>query len=634
MAVKFGSVRGPQVLSLYLIGMIAIFVGERLIQGETTTRWVVSGLGLLATVVACLSYLVAWFGSTDMARRVERLAFAFSLLGLLAIALYILSTDLVLGPKPVTKTAEEALSLRQLLEVAWLVTLVCAVLPLLFIQWSLSSMAQGRGVEYQRVQTSTTAALSLAMLLCILFFVNAIVKKKDVFSDLSYFKTTSPSDSTKEMIAGLDREVEALLFFPHANEVLAEIESYFDELASESDKFRFRQIDRAMEPKLAEKYRVSKEGTVVLVRGSSNKKLEIADNLDSAKRKLKKLDQEFQNTFLALSFDKETIYLVTGHGERTQSQVEGDNRPRIKTLRSRLEAANFTVKQLDAVSGLSNEIPQDAAMLLWMGPMAPMFPGSQKTITDYLDRGGRMLLTLDPESEHQPQDVLQYLGLTFEPNMVVGPYYIKVKRNSSDVYNLVTNQFSSHAASSNVSRYSRELPVVMPTVGHFEKAKSATKNRITFLVRSLPKSYVDKDGNFERSDQEKFGVYQLAAAVSRKVKDDSNKTIAKEAKSTDKKESSEEKEMRVAVFADADVFADTFYGFKGNSLLLADIMGWLMDSKRVGGATQSEEDIPIQHTQREDVIWFYGTVFAVPLLILGFGVITRWGRGRKQRASS
>jgi hypothetical protein len=46
----------------------------------------------------------------------------------------------------------------------------------------------------------------------------------------------------------------------------------------------------------------------------------------------------------------------------------------------------------------------------------------------------------------------------------------------------------------------------------------------------------------------------------------------------------------------------------------------------------SEEDHKIKHTRDEDVYWFYATVFAVPMLILGVGVGTRWGRGRRRRA--
>jgi hypothetical protein len=95
----------------------------------------------------------------------------------------------------------------------------------------------------------------------------------------------------------------------------------------------------------------------------------------------------------------------------------------------------------------------------------------------------------------------------------------------------------------------------------------------------------------------------------------------------------------VVVLADTDVFADDYLGLirvgpagdPPNLILLADILKWLLEEKQIGGVSTSEEDVKIAHTRAEDVIWFYATVFAVPLIILGAGAGTRWGRGRKRR---
>ena len=38
----FGVLHGPHLLVGYLLGLVLVFVGERLIGGQTTTRWVVS----------------------------------------------------------------------------------------------------------------------------------------------------------------------------------------------------------------------------------------------------------------------------------------------------------------------------------------------------------------------------------------------------------------------------------------------------------------------------------------------------------------------------------------------------------------------------------------------------------------
>ena len=44
-----------------------------------------------------------------------------------------------------------------------------------------------------------------------------------------------------------------------------------------------------------------------------------------------------------------------------------------------------------------------------------------------------------------------------------------------------------------------------------------------------------------------------------------------------------------------------------------------------------EEDVRIMHTKEEDVVWFYTTIFAVPLFILGMGVVYNRYRLRQTR---
>ncbi len=656
MAVRTGSTRGALTVALYGLGLITCFVGERLIGGQGTARWIISGVGAVLCLGSSAALLLAYLGASASEKKVERLAFFLSLLGLVALVLYLMGSDLVMGPAPVSRLNAHGPSIRQVLGVIWPVLLVISVLPLLFLQWSLGSMAKGEGLEMARVRASVTGGATLGILLCSLFLINAATNEKDKFVDLSYFKTTTPSSASRALVEGLDEDTQALLFFPVANDVLAEVEPYFKQLASLSKHFSYKQVDRAMEPGLAEKYRVTREGTIVLERGGSNRKIDLGDDLEGAKRKLKKLDHEFQNTLLKLSFKREVIYLVSGHGERGSSRVAGDQRSRMTILKRGLEQSNFTVKTLDALGGLSQAVPDDAAMLLWVGPAASLFPGELQALESYLDRGGRMLLLLDPEEKTQPDDLLKFIGLKFDGTRLAHDKYFLpsgASRTAADRYNLVTNKFSSHPATNNNSKYSRELPVAMPTVGSLERAEHpAHKNRITFLVRSLPNTWADKDGDAQRSKDEALKVFQLAAAVSRKIsspkpkgKKESTKSEskAKDKKGADRKESDStgkqdkkqsvetKEEMRVAVFADADIFSDDFIKFRGNGYLLLDVFQWLLDERRVASNTSSEEDVKVKHTHDEDVWWFYSTVFAVPLFILALGFFTGWGRGRKRR---
>jgi hypothetical protein len=649
----FGVLHGPHLLVGYLLGLVLVFVGERLIGGQATTRWVVSGIGAFAVLVTYKLWAIAWRRTDGERRRIEGLAALLSFGGVLALVLYVLGSDLVMGPAPVTRVRDGGIGLRQLLAVAWPVLMTLCVLPLIFVQVSAASMPRGRGVEASRVRASALSGAMTASLLCTLFLINAIATRKDINKDLSYFKTTTPSDTTREMITGLDSDTQAILFFPEYNDVFQEVHPYFKELDGLSQRLTVSRVDRALEPGLAKEHRASQDGAVMLVRGKARQKINVGTSMDRAKRNLKKLDSEVQKAFLKLNRKKQTVYMITGHGERGPDRMEGDNRSKLGELKKILRLNNLTVKNLGPVEGLASRVPGDAAMVLWTDPTRPLFPGESDSIKAYLDKGGRMLVTLDPESPGAPAELLEYLGLRFSTDSLGHDHkYIPLSRSPADRYNLVTNAFSHHGATSVVSRYSRHLPVLFPKAGSLNKA-GKTDKKVTFIVRSLAMTWADKNADFTRSDDEKPGVFNLAAAVSKKIKvpkkpEEEKKEVKKEEKDKKKKDKKKDKkkkkddtpEMRVVVFADTDLFADDYLGLirvgpagdPPNLILLADILKWLLEEKQIGGVSTSEEDVKIAHTRAEDVIWFYATVFAVPLIILGAGAGTRWGRGRKRRA--
>ncbi len=658
--VPWGVLRGPQVLTAYLLGLVLIFVGERLVGGQSTTRWILSGIGAAMVLVAVLLLLIAWKRSDQGRGRVEGLAALLSLGGLLALVLYLLGSDLVMGPAPVTRAKDAGVGLRQVLWAAWPVLMTLSLVPLIFVQVSAASMTRGRGVEVSRVRASALSGAMTAALLGTLFFVNAIATHEDVSKDLSYFKTTTPSDATREMVTGLDADTQAILFFPEYNDVLQEVRPYFKELDGLSERLSVKEVDRALEPDLAKEHRASRDGAVVLLRGKSRQKIDVGTSLDRAKRKLKKLDSEVQKALLKLNRRKQTVYTISGHGERGADRMEGDDRSRLGELRKILRLNNLTVKNLGPVEGLASEVPADAAMLLWTDPTRPLFPGEGDSLRAYLEQGGRMLITLDPQSQAVPTGLLEFLGLSYSTDTLAHDHkYIPLSRSPADRYNLVTNAFSHHAASTTVSRYSRHLPVLFPRAGFLDKVKKTDK-KVTFIVRTLSMTWPDKNADMTRSEDERGGVFNLAAAVSKKIKvpekpegkqeevekkdrpsSEKRSRAAKTAedKKKDAKKKDDQPEMRVVVFADTDVFADDYLGLlrvgpRGdppNMILLADVLGWLLEEKQIGGVTASEEDVKIAHTRAEDVFWFYATVFAVPLIILGVGAGTRWGRGRKRR---
>ena len=61
-------------------------------------------------------------------------------------------------------------------------------------------------------------------------------------------------------------------------------------------------------------------------------------------------------------------------------------------------------------------------------------------------------------------------------------------------------------------------------------------------------------------------------------------------------------------------------------------MHWLTGEESFAGAMTTAEDVRIEHTKQKDLVWFYGTIFGAPALVLGTGLVyTRRVRKKKTK---
>jgi hypothetical protein len=122
------------------------------------------------------------------------------------------------------------------------------------------------------------------------------------------------------------------------------------------------------------------------------------------------------------------------------------------------------------------------------------------------------------------------------------------------------------------------------------------------LIRTPENTWEDADGDREQGPAEKGDVYNVAYAMSTEA-------------------ATPEQEARAIVIGDVSVLSDPVLQVSlGNQQLAADGLRWLVGDEELAGTTESEEDVKIEHTRDDDVAWFYGTIFAVPLFVVILGV--------------
>jgi hypothetical protein len=198
-----------------------------------------------------------------------------------------------------------------------------------------------------------------------------------------------------------------------------------------------------------------------------------------------------------------------------------------------------------------------------------------------------------------------------------------VRANDSDRIRIPVSSFSSHASVSTLSRNAPRAAIVVFGSGSLEKPQNMA-GKVDFTVRSPSGTFNDVNRNFKLDkDSEKSQVYNIAAAVTRPVAGAPTPPPSKpDDKGKDKKP--EPKEMRAFVIADADAFSDlVLTNVPGNRVLFVDAMRWLVGEESYAGATNTEEDLHIEHTKQQDLAWFYSTIFGIPALVLGAGLFVR-----------
>lgn len=605
---------------LFFIGMLLTFVGERVI-GAGGARWLSAVGVLLVTAAVVLRAVRAQQVAADR-RSVERLLLGFALLGLLALAVYFLQSDLaaaVLG-QPLERNWPK---LATVLAALWPALWLFSALPTLLTEVSYASAARAPKLEARRLRDAAWSGVGLAGAIVFAVSMVYVGTARDKRVDLSYFRTAKPGESTRKLVRTLDQPVQVSLFFPPSNEVRGEVADYFGELQQQSKLLEVHNYDHDIDLEKAKQLGVSGNGTIVIARGNNRQQMALGLELQGARNQLRNLDRNVQERLLKVARPARVAYFVVGHGERGFDPAsETDKRATLRDLRALLQEQSYNIRTLSAADGLAADVPNDASLVILAGPQKALAPEETASLLRYFDRGGRLFVAVDPEAGQDLSTLLAPMGLTFVPTTLCSDLaYARKSNQLSDRQNIVTASFSSHPSVTTLGHVGGRAPLILVGAGHLEESKRPKENLVSITVRSHPSTWADANGNFNFDPpKEERHQWNLAAAVTHKGKPADAK--AKDAQSND---------GRAIVLADSDLVSDGVVGAQGNPLFVLDGVRWLAGDESIAGEINSEEDVPIVHTKKQDAVWFYGSAFLAPMLVLGIGLLVTRRRSRKER---
>jgi hypothetical protein len=605
-----------------LVGWLSLLLGQRVLDAYEDWASGLSWLGVIVLLACLVQRVLAATSASDDRRRSARTFAALNGLGLLALGVYYATTESGRGTfgidAPRLGTPD---MFGDVAIVLWITLLSASLLPSVLGELARRSMFRAERVESRRIVAAVVGgmALTFAAVYGSLFTFSAGTVEWQM--DFSFFRVAKPSESTLRMVNNLEEPLLVRAYFPGHSEVKTKVIRYLKELQQRTDKLEIEETDRLLAPDSAKEDKVRKDGVLVLVRGKSRETIDIGTENAKAATKLKRLDGEFQKGLLKAMRDKRTLYLTVGHGELNEAIAKKSMRT-TRVLKELMERQNYDVKNLGLPEGLGSDVPDDAYVVLVLGPTEPFAEREVESLKEYAARGGALMLAIDPDAKIDLSPLAAIAGVTWNQDLVINDQVLyRMKRNESDKKILVAKRFSSHASVSTLSKLAaRGAAVLLPGACALEKLDGVDKAlKIDFAVKSVPGSYIDLNGSwsFDKDGEqaEKKGTFNLAAATSRKIEGGDDDSAP---------------EMRVFLVSDADGFTDPVMEYaKTNQLLFVEALRWLGGEESFSGEATSEEDVRIVHTKGEDSVWFYATIIGAPSMVLGLGLFLLYGRRKK-----
>lgn len=214
-----------------------------------------------------------------------------------------------------------------------------------------------------------------------LFMAEVILAHHNWRLDLTPGRRFTLSDHTRKVLQSLDRDVHIVAFLRSDDARNSEIEDLLRRVHNVSHYVRYDVVDVNRNPAVARQYGVDAYGSLVVESDGRRKDFAnpreelIAEAILQVTRPTRKV-----------------IYFLTGHGE--QDLHETDHRSGYAAVRAALQSEFYEVRPLTVLG--TDGVPADASVLVIAGARKDLLAIELAALGAYVDRGGSLLIMLEP----------------------------------------------------------------------------------------------------------------------------------------------------------------------------------------------------------------------------------------------
>ncbi len=247
--------------------------------------------------------------------------------------------------------------------------------------------------------------LTVFFLLVILGFLNFLAYKNPLFWDISQYQRASLTAQSRQVLQDLKKPVRFVVLAPKS--YFARIKGLLELYRLESPMVDLDFVDAELRPDKVREYGVTQVPKLVLESGPRRKKAKELNELS------------ITNALIKITRPRDPLILyTTGHDEIDFKSEENTGGSELKKL---IQGSGFDLRALDLrqVSDLSEE----ADLVVIWGAKSGFRDSELETLKKYLEKGGRLLVALDPsfkvDSLANLRGFIEEWGLSVPNNLII-----------------------------------------------------------------------------------------------------------------------------------------------------------------------------------------------------------------------
>ncbi len=478
----------------------------------------------------------------------------------------------------------------------------------------------------------TSAIVSAGLGIVILGFLGFLSTRYHQRFDVSEAGVHTLAQQTTDLLDDLEQDVHITAFFNESES--PPIAALLDRYAFASDRVKLRWVDPNAEPALVDELGLTSEALAEGV---------VRFSLDSGEATTLSAFSEPDITNALLKLVKSTgkrIYFLTGHNERQIEAGPGEESRFAAGPDSFGLAADALVNETYEVETLllasRGDVPEDASAVVVAGPTRPLLAAEIEALQRYVERGGALLVAIDPRAQTNLYDLLGVWGITLGDDVVVD--------RALAVFGQATTPIAQeYDARHPITSLLRE-PAIFPMVRSVE-LDAAAEEDYSVLAKTGRESWAERDldgwrasGRAEFGEEDLMGPVPVAVAgtpVRARTSGD-GADLAEDAEDAQDADGPAEAEEsgRLVVFGDSDFATNEYLNALRNRDLFVNSVNWLAgDVSQITVRPNVSRASSFQMSQDEFRRIQYLSLFVLPEAIALAGVLTWWSR-RKAKGTS